>query len=178
MVMKAGSLGVLFAAVSAACGREAEPHAGPIADDQLSRCFASSGDEPDGPSKCERNYFGTDWRKHRPASAPDAAPSGDLDPRLVQASIEAHEPRFRACYRAGVARDPNLRTGSREVKVRFVISETGRTIRVEDAGSRLKDARVLSCIRGEFAAIRFPPPEGGFVPVVWPMLFAPGDTQH
>lgn len=176
--MQAGSLGALIVAVgamaSAACGREAEPHSGPIADDQLTRCFASA-DEPDGPSKCERTYFGTDWRKHRPASAPDAAPSGDLDPRLVQASIEAREPRFRACYRAGVARDPNLHG---EVKVRFVIAETGRTIRVEDAGSRLKDARVLSCIRGEFAAIRFPPPEGGFVTVVWPMLFAPGDTQH
>jgi hypothetical protein len=174
--MRAHLVGVVFVlAWPLACGREAEPHSGPIADDQLTRCFAASSDEADGATKCEQTYFGTEWRKHHTTSAPDAAPSGDLDPRLVQASIEAHQPRFRACYRAGVARDPGLRG---EVKVRFVISETGRTIRVEDAGSRLKDARVLSCIRGEFAAIHFPPPEGGFVSVVWPMLFAPGDTQH
>ena len=63
------------------------------------------------------------------------------------------------------------------MKIRFVIDTTGHAINVEDAGSRMKDKQVLRCVMNEFAALRFPPPEGGIVNVVYPLLIGPGDTS-
>jgi hypothetical protein len=167
-----------LAFVIAACGGSSGPHPTVADNDALTRCFASSYDEADveaAVSRCEATYFGTEWRTQRPAPDPKALPSGDLDARLVQSSIEARAPRMRACYRAAMTHDPSLRG---EVRMRFVVSESGRAIRVEDAGSKLRDPRMLSCMKQEFSALRFPRPEGGFVTIVYPMLFSPGDAHR
>jgi hypothetical protein len=157
-----------------ACG---EPAKTPPAVDEgeLSRCFADAYDGSDTDnalSKCEERRIGTDWRK-RPA--PEGSVGGHIDPRLVQAGLEARMPRFRACYRAGVKRDPTLRG---EVKVRFVIDPAGHATGAMDAGSRLKDREVVRCIMNEIGAMRFPKPEDGAVTIVHPILFSPGDTQR
>jgi hypothetical protein len=149
--------------------------------DELRNCIAATyGDkDPDASlARCEEKHIGTAWRKE-PApllkDTPSMAGTGNLDPRIIQAGIEARTPRMRACDRAGLTRDPKLRG---EVRVKFAIDSSGRAIRAEDDGSKLRDKQVVACVVGEFAALRFPRPEGSFVPVVYPMLFGPGDTYR
>lgn len=163
---------VLFGIV--ACGERPGPR--PAVDDgELSRCFASAYADADvdgAIARCESGHFGTDWRKEAVASD---GPDGHLDPRLVQAAIEARQPRLRACYRKGVQRNANLRG---ETRVRLVVAANGHATGVTDAGSRMPDREVLKCVLAEYSSLRFPRPEGGAVTVVHPMTFSPGDTDR
>jgi hypothetical protein len=165
-----------------ACGPSHEAPASIVDNGALVRCFAASYGHGDGSAevaRCEEAHYGSAWRREpaRSAEPPsgEAALQGRLDPVLVQASIEARKDRMRACYREGVKRDPKLHG---ELRVRFTIVETGRAVRVEDAGSTLRAPRVVSCMLAEFSTLRFPRPEGGFVTVVYPMLFSGGDTYR
>ena len=157
------------------------PH-GPVDNDGLTRCLSATYDvaNPNAAvAHCEEAHFGTEWRKEPSRAAEETSPAmagtGNLDPRLIQAGMNARMHRIRACYRAGVSRNPALRG---EIDVRFVIDTTGRAIRVEDAGSKLPDKQVVSCVLREVASLHFPRPEGSFVPVTYPFLFGPGDTYR
>jgi hypothetical protein len=168
---------ILLPALFAACAESAKtPPA--IDGGDLSRCFADAYDGPDvdrAVASCEERRFGTEWRKTPAREGTEDTTGGRLDPRLVQAGIEARMPRVRGCYRAGVKRDPSLRG---EVKVRFVIDPAGHVTGAADAGSRLPDRDVVRCILGEVSSMRFPRPEDGAVTVVRPFILSPGDTQH
>jgi hypothetical protein len=132
----------------------------------------------DAVARCEASHYGTEWRKDPMRTRSDATiartGTGNLDPQLINAGIHARFRRFRACYVAGLKRNNAL---AGEVRVKFVIDDRGHATNVEDAGSRIKDKQVVSCIVGEFGALRFPKPEGGTVTVVYPMVFGAGDAH-
>lgn len=98
-------------------------------------------------------------------------PVGTLPPEVIQGVVRQSFGRFRLCYEQGLARDATLHG---RVAVRFVIGLTGEVIRAENAGSDLPDEAVVDCVVRGFVPIVFPPPEGGFVTVVYPISFAPG----
>lgn len=162
---------LLLLLLPAACAPPAnEPQRTVVDEPQLTRCFTDAYDDPktdEAIARCEQSFFGTDWRKEQR--------SGNLDPRLVNSGIRARFHRMRACYRAGVKRDTSL---AGEVRVRFVIDENGHATGAGDAGSKLRDKQVVACVVSEFGALRFPRPEGGPVPVTYPIVFGAADLVH
>lgn len=97
--------------------------------------------------------------------------SGTLPPAEIQRVVRSHFEKFRSCYEAGLARDPALRG---QVRVRFVIDREGKVSAIQDGGSDLPDAAVVSCVLDAFKTIVFPPPVGGVVTVVYPIQLEPG----
>lgn len=174
-------LSVVAPLLAVACGGSSADASSPrVSGDAgaLSRCFASAYNEQakdkDGAfNDCEARHFGSEWRKN--AHAKEGAPlgTGYLDPEIIRSGISARMRRMKNCYADGLRRDPSLRG---EMKFKFTIDTTGHTLNVEDAGSRMKDKQVLACVHNEFAALRFPAPEGGIVSVTYPLLLSPGDT--
>ncbi|APR88613.1 hypothetical protein A7982_13962 [Minicystis rosea] len=57
--------------------------------------------------------------------------------------------------------------------IRFVIGRDGAVSIIDVAGSDIPDAEVPRCVAKQFAALRFPAPEGGVVNVVYPIQFEP-----
>jgi len=105
------------------------------------------------------------------AGAGDPRTIGRLPPEVIQRVVRAAGDRYRACYEQGLRRDKSL-AGS--VRVRFVIEARGAIAEVRDAGeSTLPDAEAVTCILHEFEKLSFPPPEGGTVTVVYPLVFHP-----
>lgn len=108
-----------------------------------------------------------------PVSSARANPiPGRLPPPVIQKIVRARFDRYRACYEAGLARDPTL-TG--RVSIRFVIGRDGNVSEVRSAGSSLRDEAVIACVEQSFAGLMFPQPEGGIVTVVYPIMFSPAD---
>jgi len=144
----------------------------------LTRCFASAYAEADQNKdaafmQCEQKHFGSEWRKNARPREGSPLGSGYLDPEIIRAGIGARMRRMKGgCYADGVRKNTALHG---EVKMRFVIDTTGHAINIEDAGSKMPDKEVLTCIKKEFAALRFPAPEGGIVTVTYPLLLSPGD---
>jgi hypothetical protein len=110
----------------------------------------------------------------RASETPDHAPadtSGTLAPSLIQAIVRASFETFRRCYQKGLARDPELKG---IVRARFVINTQGKVKQVANRKSTLPDSEVTLCVLQSFYRLRFPPPEGGTVTVVYPIHLAPG----
>ena len=86
-----------------------------------------------------------------------AAPSSTLlattpDYEVIRSVVRAHSDEIRACYNAGLTRDPNL-------KGRFTLRWTVRHGEVEDVelmDVRLDDACVVVCVADESATWSFP----------------------
>jgi hypothetical protein len=92
---------------------------------------------------------------------------------------------MRECYLAGLAQNRELRG---KVVVRFVIGRDGKTgpvllVTKEAEGTAnppklvtdMADPKVSDCVLGVYRGLRFPPPEGGIVTVVYPIEFAPDE---
>lgn len=116
-----------------------------------------------------------------PPSSPDeaAAPLAKLDatqvrgrlpPSLIQAIVRARFSDFRACYEAGLGRNPEL---SGRITARFIIDQSGAVSHVSDGGSSLADTEVRDCVLKAFYGLRFPAPQGGIVTVSYPIQLAP-----
>lgn len=97
--------------------------------------------------------------------------SGRLPPEVIQRIVRQNFGLFRECYEQGLGRDANLQG---RVQVRFVIGRDGKVSSVSDGGSDIPDLAVRDCVIQAFKALQFPPPEGGIVTVVYPILLAPG----
>jgi len=95
---------------------------------------------------------------------------GRLPSEAVQRVVRASFGRFRACYEAGLARDPKL---SGRVSTKFVIDRDGSVGAVADGGSDLADDAVRTCIRAAFRSLEFPQPPNGVVTVVYPLQLSP-----
>jgi hypothetical protein len=108
----------------------------------------------------------------RRALCPHQAPNGRLAPEMIQLVVRTHFDALRRCYEAALMRDPNVQG---RVAIKFVIDPSGATTRVSDAGSDLPDAKVIACVADRFRELRFAPPHGGIVTVVYPLIFNPGD---
>lgn len=100
--------------------------------------------------------------------------SGRLPPETVQRIVRLQMGRFRACYERGLARNPAL---AGRIATRFVIGWTGQVVSTADGGSDLPDREVVACVVRHFQALEFPPPEGGTVVVVYPIVFSSDGTR-
>jgi TonB family protein len=100
------------------------------------------------------------------------AVNGRLAPEIIQRVVRQNFGRFRKCYEAGLAKKPTL--GGR-VAARFVIDAQGAVRDSAIVESTMGEPAVEQCIAQGFSALTFPPPEGGIVTVVYPIVFAPGD---
>jgi hypothetical protein len=110
-----------------------------------------------------------------PPNAKPAATAvgGRLAPEVIQKAVRAQFGGFRLCYEQGLRRDPGL-TG--RIAVRFVIDRDGNVAAVgkDPWTTSMRDAEVTRCVVDHFKGIVFPPPEGGIVTVVYPIMFSPG----
>ncbi|HEY4106639.1 MAG TPA: AgmX/PglI C-terminal domain-containing protein [Polyangiaceae bacterium] len=97
--------------------------------------------------------------------------SGRLPPEVVQRIVRQNYGRFRMCYERGLGSNPNL---SGRVTARFVIGREGAVASVQNGGSDLPDASVVSCVVQAFYGLSFPTPENGIVTVSYPIMFSPG----
>ena len=100
----------------------------------------------------------------------DVRVSGRLPVEVIQRVVRQHHRQFRRCYEDGLVRDPDLRG---RVVVRLVIGGDGRVSTALNGGSNLPDEAVVDCVVRASRAITFPPPEGGIVTVVYPIVFSP-----
>ena len=94
---------------------------------------------------------------------------GRLPPEVVRRIVRGNFPRLRACYEAGLRKDPGL---AGKVAVKFVIDTTGAVVTVTEVpGATLTDAVARACVVAVFKTLSFPEPEGGNVNVTYPIEF-------
>jgi hypothetical protein len=96
-------------------------------------------------------------------------PDGRVSPDAIQATLRAHYGAVRACYEAGLRKDPRL-TGTATVKL--LIGKDGVTREAADASSTLPEKDVVACIVGELEKLTYPAGPG-VVTVVYPIQLAP-----
>lgn len=95
--------------------------------------------------------------------------NGRLMPEAVQRVVRQNFGRLRACYEAGLQRDPGLEG---RVSVKFVIDREGAvTMAMPWSDTTLPDQAVARCVSRAYEAMSFPKPEGGIVTVVYPVVF-------
>jgi beta-lactamase regulating signal transducer with metallopeptidase domain len=99
-------------------------------------------------------------------------PEGRIAPEVIENIVRSHFGEFRTCYEAGLKRNAKLQG---KVTVKYVIGLDGSTQMTADGGSDLPDPQVVGCVVAGFAHLTYPPPRGGYVTVVYPIEFAPGD---
>jgi TonB family protein len=105
-----------------------------------------------------------------PASTRNA--DGRLAPELIQGVVRRSFGAFRSCYEAGAKAAPGLEG---TVTVSFHINPDGTVSSADGAQSTLPDANVVRCVVAGFQRLTFPPPEGSYVTVVYPIVFSPGN---
>jgi hypothetical protein len=94
--------------------------------------------------------------------------NGRLPPEAVQRVVRQSFGRLRACYAAGLERNPDLEG---RVSVKFVIDREGQVALASPwSDTTLADASVVRCITRAYQAMTFPQPEGGIVTVVYPVV--------
>ncbi|MBX3191482.1 MAG: AgmX/PglI C-terminal domain-containing protein [Labilithrix sp.] len=116
---------------------------------------------------------------------------GRLPPELIQKVVRDNFAGMRACYEEGLARD---RTLAGKISTKFVIDRDGAVSTAaeihdappselpslpkeladhETSSPRFPDPKVTACVVARFRALKFPPPEGREVTVVYPIIFQP-----
>jgi beta-lactamase regulating signal transducer with metallopeptidase domain len=108
----------------------------------------------------------------QPASEENSNNAGRLAPEVIQQVVRQNFGLFRRCYEDGLQRDAKLKG---TVTVSFVINPDGAVRGATDDGSTLPDASVVQCVVGGFSRLSYPAPQGGYVTVVYPVAFDPGD---
>ena len=92
-------------------------------------------------------------------------------PRTVIVNVIENEfSKFVGCYEKALRKNHSL---AGEVEVRFLIDTDG-TVATADrgVGTTLPDATVIRCVLAHFRKLRFPKPDGGVVPVTYPVVFS------
>lgn len=98
-------------------------------------------------------------------------PLGALDKDVIRRVVRAHLSEVRACYEAGLAKDPTIKG---RVSIQFTIAPTGAVAGAVVHESEMGDAQVGRCIAGAVESWRFPEPEGGGnVTVTYPFALTP-----
>ena len=118
-----------------------------------------------------RDRSGTGF-KALPIDAP-YPPRGSLPPEVIQGTVRSSYAKIRECYDAGLARNPDLNGA---LQIRFVIDSEGMVQILVLESATLPDDQVNQCVVEVFSSLQFPKPEGGFVNVVYPLKFGPGDA--
>jgi TonB family protein len=105
-------------------------------------------------------------------AAPDASDPSEaarLAPQ-IPGIVRTRVNMYRACYEAGLARNPRL-TG--RVVLRFVIGLDGLISNISTSGSDLPDPEVVRCVAMHFSVLVFPQPRRTLT-VTYPFMFSPG----
>jgi hypothetical protein len=97
--------------------------------------------------------------------------SGRLEPAVIQRIVRQNYGEFRKCYEEGLGRNPKLQG---KVSIRFVIERDGSVSRPLISETTLPDCNVARCVRDAYTKLKFPPPDGGIVTVVYPIMLEPG----
>jgi len=139
---------------------------------------AASGDAKD-PSGDPKGY-GYEFENEKVSPAMTAAPEtkapekpmvGRLPPEEIQKVVRADFGKLKGCYEEALKVDAKL---AGKLTVRFVIKTDGLPEKVEKAdGTTIADANMVQCSLKVFEGLKFPPPEGGIVTVVYPVDFSP-----
>ncbi|HXU73721.1 MAG TPA: AgmX/PglI C-terminal domain-containing protein [Polyangia bacterium] len=101
----------------------------------------------------------------------DSAPQdvdGSLDPSVIAKEIRSRLGAIKACYEAGLKRNPNI---GGKVQLRFEISSVGKVTSAEIENDTMHDDEVASCITSRVKTWRFPAPAGGSVQFSYPFIF-------
>ena len=101
--------------------------------------------------------------------------TGALPAEVIRRIVRQRYGQLRACYTAGLSRNPNLQG---QVTPRYVIAADGRVAQVKNAGSDLPDAGVIACVLKVYGGLTFPKPETGIVTVVGAVHFEPGNPRR
>jgi hypothetical protein len=95
-----------------------------------------------------------------------------LDRARVREVVRSKKDELRACYDAGLAKDPAL---AGELSVRFTIDASGEVSDSMIAGDPpFPDASVARCVEAVIEASRFPSPSEGSMTITYPFNFQPG----
>ena len=106
-----------------------------------------------------------------PAEASKTRASGRLAPEVIQKIVRARYDRIQHCNELGLGRDAKL-TG--RVEIRFVIERDGKVSAAQPStATTLPDPEAVECVTQVFRSLAFPPPDGGIVTVVYPVMLAP-----
>jgi hypothetical protein len=138
---------------------------------------ASASASARAPASASASASGAMWGSTlAPAEASTArfadAGVGSLPPDVIQKVVRGDFDKFSRCYALGLSKNPKLE-GS--VLLRFVIDPSGGVSGGQsESASTMPDKDVVACILRELKTVRFPQPNGGFVTVVYPLVFKPG----
>lgn len=129
---------------------------------------------PPGPPSDEKPSTKNNPSRKKGLPPPEKKPKfGHLEAEVIQSSIRAEYPRFRACYEDALRRDPNIEG---RVSVSFIIQLSGEVSDAHAVCPTLADHQAIDCVVEQFRKIKFPPPEGGgVVTVFYPIMFSPGE---
>ncbi len=95
--------------------------------------------------------------------------TGTLAARDVKKILHAKMPSFIACYQTAITNAPALRG---EFAVRFRVEPDGTVLHAETTGPPASPT-FLSCLSDGVRALKFGKPHGGYVDVVYPLVFDP-----
>ena len=101
----------------------------------------------------------------------DSAPTdvdGSLDTAAVAREIRSRLGAVKACYEAGLKRNPNI---GGKLSLRFEVSTIGKVTSAEIDQDSMHDDEVASCIKSRVMTWRFPAPSGGSVQFSYPFIF-------
>lgn len=105
------------------------------------------------------------------ATIKDSAPQdvdGSLDPSVIAREIRSRLGAIKACYEAGLKRNPNI---GGKLQLRFEVSTVGKVTSAEIENDTMHDDDVASCIKSRVMTWRFPAPAGGSVQFSYPFIF-------
>ncbi|HSQ61895.1 MAG TPA: AgmX/PglI C-terminal domain-containing protein [Polyangiaceae bacterium] len=104
-----------------------------------------------------------------PAPAAGASSGGKLPPEEIQRVVRAGFSSFKPCYDDALKKDPHARG---RTSTRIIIDRTGHVSLSSDLGSTgTLPPEMGTCVASRFEQLEFPPPEGGNVTVVYPLVF-------
>jgi len=109
------------------------------------------------------------------ASASAAPANGKLPPEVIQRVVRASAASFQQCYDDAAKKDPSLHG---RTSTRFTIDRTGHVSISSDLGSEgTIPSEMSKCVTERFEKLEFPPPEGGTVTVVYPLIWGKGESS-
>jgi hypothetical protein len=119
------------------------------------------------------------WNLPQEDASPRAGATPGIEPKYIQERVrDDFFPLAKKCYEDGLTVNPRL-----EGRVVFAFNivgdaKIGGIVEAVDVlnESTLRDPEVIDCMRQSFLSVTFPPPPaGGTVTVVYPIVFSSGD---
>lgn len=111
----------------------------------------------------------------QPAAPPDRPAHGRLPADVIQRIVREHFPTFKRCYEIALRGDPTVHG---RTSTEFVIGRNGHvasSVDVETNSTLPRDVR--DCVADRMRFLEFPPPDGGVVTVIYPLVFSPGQPD-